>query len=88
MSGLDAQRWEDVTCRVPKLVLCPDRRQCTDRRNGQSRGGRRLTDPPADLRSAVVARARTVPQQADWFGLWVAAAKLQATFRQMRLHMW
>ena len=72
--SLDASTNGCATHHAFKLVLCPDRRQRADRRMGPSRGGRRITDPREP--------------QTDWFGLRMAASKLQATFRNMRLHMW
>ena len=84
--SLDASTSGYATHHAFKLVLCPDRRQRADRRMGPSRGGRRITDPPAEPIHAGPAKPRE--PQTDWFGLRMAASKLQATFRHMRLHMW
>ena len=86
MSGLDAPRPGYNSRRAQNWVPCLDRRQATDRRSGAARGGRRMTDAPPEPLAAAVSKPQV--RQLDWFGLWVAATKLQATFRHMRLHMW
>lgn len=87
MSGFDAPQPGYDSRRALNWVPCLDRRQATDRRCGPARGGRRMTDaPPEPLGAAAVSKPQV--RQLDWFGLWVAATKLQATFRHMRLHMW
>lgn len=86
MPGFDVRRPEPVMHRAPSLVAWPDRRQCLDRRSGPGRGGRRIGDSSYPMQLASP-KLRVVARQTDWFGLWMAASKLQATFRQMRLHM-
>ena len=84
MSGIDATRDGRLARVATNWVLCADRRQCRDRRNGLPRGGRRLTDPAPDpMHSAIWENARYHSPQVDKLGFWAAAAKLKSTFRQI-----
>ena len=80
MSRIAVTREEQLVRLAMQLVLCPDRRQCQDRRSGPPRGGRRATDPaPDSMYSAVVRNASCDAPQIDGSARWAAAVKLQST---------
>lgn len=82
MQRLETSREARLARLAESLVLCPDRRQRADRRQGPARGGRRATDPPAE-RLYQPPWMESGRQEEDGYPVRGAVAKFQARFRHL-----